>query len=246
MSAAVFDSAPLSAAAHLHVARDMRRLGAVRSFVPKLGGFNLLPHRQRKARLGRRRCLLTWAAAALTGCAAVGALAGYQAFDKARLDAQRESNEQALAQLAAPLAEHANLLRARDRQRDEAARAKRLAEPLTYLRDLLDALSFEPGDGVLLQQLRQREHETELVATSRAHLDSAQWLKRLGAIHGVTGAEMSESHHAPPKANSAAGSAGAIEFGARLHWAGATKNPATKAALAASPKAGVDHTGGLK
>ncbi|CAH2897715.1 MAG: Type IV pilus biogenesis protein PilN [uncultured Paraburkholderia sp.] len=84
------------------------------------------------------------------------------------------------------------------------------------------------------------------MATSRAHLDSAQWLKRLSAIHGVTDAEMSESHHAPPKANSVAGSAGAIEFGARLHWEGATKNPATKAALAASPKASVDHTGGLK
>ena len=59
-----------------------------------------------------------------------------------------------------------------------AARAASLSEPLTHLLDLLEALSFEPGDGVVLQQLRQREHETELLATSRGHLASAEWLKR--------------------------------------------------------------------
>jgi type IV pilus assembly protein PilN len=246
MSAAVFDAGHLGAAAQSHVARDMRRLRAAHSFTPRLGGFNLLPHRQRDARLARRRCVLLWAAAALAGCAAVVALAGYQMVEKARLDAQRESAEQALAQLAAPLAEHTKLLRARDRQRDEAARAKRLAEPLTYLRDLLDALSFEPGDGVLLQQLRQREHETELVASSRAHIDSAQWLKRLGAIRGVESAEMSESHRASGKANAAASTAGSTEFGARLRWEHTIKNTAEHAGLAASPKTSADHSGGLK
>ncbi|WP_025601818.1 hypothetical protein [Burkholderia sp. WSM2230] len=246
MRAVLFDAARLNAAAQLHVAHDMRRLCAVRSVTPKLGGFNLLPHRQRKARLARRRCLVAWAAAALAGCVAVAALAGYQAFERARLDAQRESVEQALAQLAAPLAEHAGLLQARDQQRADAARAKRLTEPLTYLRDLLDALSFEPGDGVLLQQLRQREHETELVATSRAHIDSAQWLKRLGAIRGVKGAEMSESHHASPRTNADGGAAGSIEFGARLHWEDATKNVAANALSAGSPKAGADYRGGSK
>jgi type IV pilus assembly protein PilN len=113
------------------------------------------------------------------------------------------------------------------------------------LRDLLDALSFEPGDGVLLQQLRQREHETELVASSRAHIDSAQWLKRLGAIRGVESAEMSESHRASGKANAAASAAGSTEFGARLRWEH-TKNTATNAGLAASPKTSADHSGGLK
>jgi len=246
MSAALFDAGRLNAAAQLHVAHDMRRLRPARAFPPTLGGFNLLPHRQRKAELARRRCLIAWAAAALAGCVAVGALAGYQALEKARLDAQRGSVEQTLAQLAAPLAEHARLLHARDQQRADAARAKRLAEPLTYLRDLLDALSFEPGDGVLLQQLRQRDHETELVATSRAHLDSAQWLKRLGAIRGVKRAEMSESHHASPKANADGAAAGAVEFGARLQWEGATKNATAKAPSTVSPQAVANHTGGSK
>ncbi|CAB3688804.1 fimbrial assembly protein [Paraburkholderia rhynchosiae] len=246
MNAAVFDAARLNTAARSPEARDTRRAHAVRSLKRWLGGFNLLPYRQRNARLARRRCLLAWGAAALAGCTAVLALAGYQAFEKARIDAQRASIEQSLAQLALPLAERATLLRTREEQRDEAARAKRLSEPLTYLRDLLDALSFEPGDGVLLQQLRQRDHETEIVATSRAHVDSAQWLERLGAIRGVKGAEMSESHRSSPNGNASAASAGAIEFGARLHWDDAARNTAKAAGLAASSNAKADHIGGSK
>jgi type IV pilus assembly protein PilN len=125
-----------------------------------------------------------------------------------------------------------------------------LSEPLTYLRDLLDALSFEPGDGVLLQQLRQREHETELVATSRAHIDSAQWLKRLGGIPGVTGAEMSESHrsspHANPGTNASEGEAAAFEFGARLHWEDVANVADKRVGVAASQKAKAEHIGGSK
>lgn len=185
-----------------------------------LGGFNLLPYRQRNARLARRQRLLEWVAAALAGLAAVLAVVGWQAFEKARLDAQRASIEQSLTQLATPLAEHARLLRAQEEQRRGAARAMSLSEPLMYLRDLLDALSFEPGDSVVLQQLRQREHETELLATSRGHIASAEWLKRLSAIRGVHGAEMSDLHRAASRsaAVAAAGASGPIEFGAHLHW----------------------------
>jgi type IV pilus assembly protein PilN len=240
MSAAVPGAARLNGSAQPHDARAVRSLKS-------WGGFNLLPYRQRNARLARRRCLLAWAAAALAGCVAVLALAGYQALQTARLDAQRASVEQSLAQLAGPLAAHATLLRARDEQRNEAARAKHLSEPLTYLRDLLDALSFEPGDGVLLQQLRQREDQTELVATSRAHIDSARWLKRLSAIRGVKGAELNESHRSSPHGNASVGSAaGAIEFGARLHWNDATNSAAKGAGVAASPNAKVDDMRGSK
>ena len=171
---------------------------------PWLGGFNLLPYRQRNARLARRRRVLEWLVAALAGCAAVLALAGWQAFEKARLDAQRASIEHTLTGLTAPLAEHATLLRAQDELRKHAARAASLSEPLTHLLDLLDALSFEPGDGVVLRQLRQREHETELLATSRGHIASAEWLKRLSAIRGVKGAEMSDLHRPTTRGTAAA------------------------------------------
>lgn len=184
-----------------------------------LGGFNLLPYRQRNARLARRRRQLEWIAAAFAGYAAVLLLAGWQTFERARLDAQRASIEQSLTQLSVPLEEHATLLRTRDEQSNDAARVKRLSGPLTYLRDLLEALSFEPGDGVVLQQLRQREHETELLATSRGHVASAQWLKRLSRIRGVKGAEVGDLHRPAPRGSGAPGSmAGLVEFGARLRW----------------------------
>jgi Tfp pilus assembly protein PilN len=194
----------------------------------RLGGFNLLPYRQRNARLARRRCLREWLAAILVGAAAVLVLAAWQAFQKTRVDAQRASIERSLADMATPLAEHARLTRAQVEQRKDTARAVSLSEPLAHLRDLLEALSFEPGDGVVLRQLRQREHDTELLATSRGHLASAEWLKRLSAIRGVKGAEMSDVHRSVARGHTTASSAesvsGPIEFGARLRWS----DPVTK------------------
>ena len=200
-----------------------------------LGGFNLLPYRQRNARLARRRRVREWLAAALAGCAAVLALAGWQAFEKTRLDAQRASLEHDFTQLSAPLAEHAKLQRAQDELHKNAARAASLSEPLMHLLDLLEALSFEPGDGVVLRQLRQREHETELMATSRGHIASAEWLKRLGAIRGVRGAEMSDLHRPTTRGTAPADESlsGPVEFGAHLRW----DEPAPQAAHLAKPTA---------
>ena len=116
------------------------------------------------------------------------------------------------------------MLRARDEQRKGAARAMSLSEPLTHLRDLLDALSFEPGDGVVLQQLRQREYETDLLATSRGHLASAEWLKRLSAIRGVKGAEVSDLHRSAPRSGSVGG--GQCQRPDRIRSASALGRPA--------------------
>ncbi|NPT36645.1 fimbrial assembly protein [Paraburkholderia xenovorans] len=215
-----------------------------------LGGFNLLPYRQRNARLARRRRMLEWIAAVCAGGIAVLALAGWQAVERARFDARRASIEQSLKQLSAPLAEHAALLRARDEQRQNAARAKSLSEPLAHLRDLLDALSFEPGDGVVLRQLRHREDETELLASSRGHIASAEWLKRLSAIHGVKGAEMSDLHSASSRGAAAAAAqasmTGPIEFGAHLRWNEPLQKAARAAASAAPRLVKSEQSGGTK
>ncbi|MFM0503651.1 fimbrial assembly protein [Paraburkholderia caffeinilytica] len=215
---------------------------------PWLGGFNLLPYRQRNARLARRQRLLEWTAGALAGLAAVVALAGWQVFEKTRFDARRVSIEQSLAQLAGPLAEHAGLLRVQDEQRKGVARAMNLSEPLVHLRDLLDALSFEPGDGVVLQQLRQREHETELLATSRGHIASAEWLKRLSAIRGVKGAEVSDLHRSTPRSSAVAeaGVTGPIEFGAHLRWDYLPQKTAPTSGSAAQRLMKSEQSGGTK
>lgn len=198
---------------------------------PWLGGFNLLPYRQRNARLARRRRVHEWVAAAFAGAAAVLMFAGWQAFETTRLDVQRASIERSLAQLTVPLAEHAKLLRAQDELRKNAARATSLSEPLTHLLDLLEALSFEPGGGVVLRQLRQREHEAELLATSRGHIASAEWLKRLSAIRGLKGAEMSDLHRPTTRGSAPVdeSASGPVEFGAHLRW----NEPAAKTARTA-------------
>jgi Tfp pilus assembly protein PilN len=208
--------------------------------VPWLGGFNLLPYRQRNARLARRRCMRDWAVAACVGGAGVLLIAGWQGVAVARLDARRAVEEQALARLAAPLAEHLKLLQAAQAQRQTAARATGLATPLMQLRDLLEALSYEPGDGVVLRQLRQREYETGLLATSSSHIASAEWLKRLGAIHGVQGAEMRDLHRQAGKGGASKEPlpGAAVEFDARLRWG----DPPPKAARAVK----TTQTGGAR
>ncbi|MGF6510798.1 fimbrial assembly protein [Paraburkholderia sp. 32] len=206
-----------------------------RAAVPWLGGFNLLPYRQRNVRLARRRCMRDWAVAACVGAAGVSLVAGWQSFAAARLDARRAAAGHALTPLAVPLAEHAKLSRAEQDEREAAARAASLARPLAHLRDLLDALSFEPGDRVVLRQLRQREYETELLATSSDHIASAEWLKRLGAIHGVQGAEMRDLHRPTGKGGASTEQAigGPVEFDARLRW-GDPPHKATRALKAAA------------
>ncbi|RKE34095.1 type IV pilus assembly protein PilN [Paraburkholderia sp. BL23I1N1] len=213
-----------------------------------LGGFNLLPYRQRNARLARRQRLLEWVGAALAGFAAVLALAGWQVFERARLDVERASIEQSLTQLTMPLAEHASLLRAQDEHRKGVARAMNLSEPLAHLRDLLNALSFEPGDGVVLQRLRQREYETELLATSRGYLASAEWLKRLSAIRGVKGAQVSDLHRSAPRSGAVAAASvtGPIEFGAHLRWGDPPKKTGHTSAQAAQRPMKSEQSGGAK
>ena len=119
-------------------------------------------------------------------------------------------------------------------------------------RDLLDALSFEPGDGVVLRQLRHREDETELLASSRGHIASAEWLKRLSAIHGVKGAEMSDLHSSPSRGAAAAAAAaqasmtGPIEFGAHLRWNELVQKADRTAASAAPRPVKSEQSGGTK
>lgn len=251
MTRGLLSSSPLSRPAGLsrsassRVSPSTRKVNFTKSW---LGGFNLLPYRQRNARLARRRCLREWIAAAMAGIVAVLGLAAWQVFEKTRTDAQRESIERSFMQMAGPLAEHARLTRVQDEQRRATALAASLSEPLTRLRDLLDALSFEPGDGVVLRQLRQREHDTDLLATSRGHLASAEWLKRLGAIRGVTGTEMSDLHRPVLGAHAPADESvtGPIEFGARLRWGEPVSKAVRAAGADASRPVKSDISGGTK
>jgi Tfp pilus assembly protein PilN len=164
------------------------------------------------------------------GGVAVLVLAGWQAFDSARLDAERVSVGRSLAQLKAPLAEHSRLVREADDRRARAALSEALSAPLIPLLDLVGVLSDESTDGVVLLELRHRAHETELRGTAKDHSASAEWLKELAAVRGAKGSELGELHRtvatgsrrdAPPTDRE-------VDFTARLRWtdpSGGAKHP---------------------
>lgn len=184
-----------------------------------IGGFNLLPYRQRDARRARRRCFVEWAIAALVGTALVLAVIGWQSFERVRIDGQRVLTGRALERLAAPLAEQKKLQHDDEERSKRTARAEALSGPLTRLTDLLDMLSRVSADGVVIQQLRQRPHETELLGTSKDPVASAVWLKQLSAVRGVKGTEVADLHPAARAGSGAlANPGGSIEFAARLRW----------------------------
>jgi Tfp pilus assembly protein PilN len=211
------------------------------------GGFNLLPHRQFAARRERRRRVIEVLAAVAAGCIAVLVLAAWQAAERVRLDAQRASLERSLAQLSAPLAEHRRLTRDTEDARTRAAHAEKRSAPLAHLLTLLDALSREPDEQVVLQQLREREHETELLASARDHAAPASWVKRLAAIRGVKDAEVKDLRRAATPARGITQDAsGAIEFSARLYWEGASEPAARGAASAPARPVRSANMRGLK
>lgn len=212
-----------------------------------IGGFNLLPYRQRDARLARRRCLLEWLSAAVLGCGAVLAVAGWQASERARLDAHRAASERELEHFAVPLAEQARLQHDAEEQGKRAARALALSAPLTRLLDLLDTLSSVPADGVVLQQLRQHAYETELLATSTDPVVSAIWLKQLSTIRGVNRSEVVDLHPLARAGRDASSTgSGPIEFAARLRWDEPLKQAVQAAASARAHSRETDKPRGAR
>ena len=156
-------------------------------------GFNLLPYRARKRRVARRQRLALLGAVSLAGCAAIGAVAGWDAFERARLDERRMALEASLSASSAQIGEHARLVRAEADRR----RARELAQPLALPRErflaLLEALADAPPQrGVALQRVSQRTNEVELAALAPDSQAAAQWLKRLESLHGVQAVEVIE------------------------------------------------------
>ncbi|SAL67447.1 hypothetical protein AWB70_06507 [Caballeronia cordobensis] len=158
-----------------------------------LDGFNLLPYRARRRREMRRQRLALLGALSLAGCAAIGAVAGWDAFERARMDERRVALETSLRASGAQLDEHARLLRAEaDRRRGREA-AQPLALPRARFLALLEALADAPPQrGIALQRVSQRTNEVELAALAPDSRAAALWLKRLEGLSGVQSVEVIE------------------------------------------------------
>ncbi|SAK76119.1 hypothetical protein AWB75_04334 [Caballeronia catudaia] len=158
-----------------------------------LEGFNLLPYRARRRREMRRQRLALLGAVTLAGCAAVGAVAGWDAFERIRLDERRVALETSLRASGAQIDEHARLLRAEAERRRARDAAQPLALPRERFLALLEALAEAPPQrGIALQRVSQRTGEVELAALAPDSQAAALWLKRLERLRGVQSVEVIE------------------------------------------------------
>ncbi|QIE25179.1 fimbrial assembly family protein [Caballeronia sp. SBC2] len=158
-----------------------------------LHAFNLLPYRSGARRRARNRALALLAGAGLAGCAAVGAVAGWDALERVRIEEKRDSLDVALRQLSAPVAEHARLVERRALEQRAQSVAAPLAEPRARFLGLLDALARgTPQGNIGLQRVTQRVSEVELAASAPDSHTAAVWLKALEKVTGVRAVEIVE------------------------------------------------------
>ncbi|WP_233864908.1 fimbrial assembly family protein [Paraburkholderia adhaesiva] len=186
----------------------------------KVDGFNLLPWRPREMQRQRRRRVIEWGAAALVGCVCAMPLAGWEAWERGRVDAQRRAVEASAAQLRMPYAEAQRLIAADSAQRSAAQLAQERGKPLTRTLALLDRLASAKTSGVALQQIVQHGNETELQAAVANETATAEWLGRLRAVPDVETVSVRELKRAVRGGNSKdrASVSEPIRVIARLVW----------------------------
>lgn len=177
----------------------------------QVGGFNLLPYRQRDARRQRRWRLFECLSAVLCGAAAalIGTATGSP--DEARAERTRAELESALAAFGAPLSEHRRLERMQAQAHERAKLARRLAAPGSALLEVVEALGREPMDGIALTRLRHTRGTVELMANASDGAAPAAWVERLARVRGVRAAEVAELRFA------SGGAVRGVEFVARLN-----------------------------
>lgn len=188
-----------------------------------LGGFNLMPYRQRDARLRRRRRAAELAGAACVGMAVAALSCAAQAFERARLDARRTAVEQQLAQWAPRVrAADAAARESAARGRRETAAVER-ARPLSRAVALFDALHALDYRAVVLLGLRQADGTAQLDARARDPLAAARWVERLRETRADWQVEVAgiDAGRGEP----AASEAGSIRFVVRIRWQQADSRP---------------------
>lgn len=199
---------------------------ATRRYGPRhaAGGFNLLPWRPREMQRLRRRRVVEWGAAALVGCACAAPLAGWEMWQRSRVEARRLVVEASAAQLRAPLTEAQRLLSAAAAQRSAAQLAQQRGKPLARMLALLDGLARAGPAGVVLQQIVQHGDETELQASVADEPATAKWLARLRAVRDVEMVSVRELKRTSQGANAKvqASPIEPIRVIARIAWQGTT------------------------
>lgn len=166
-----------------------------------LGGLNLLPYRQRDARLARRRRVAEFAGAAGFGFVCAALACAVQTAERVRL-------VEAAVQ-------------AREARRDRERAAVERARPLARLVALLDVLRTQDYRAVTLLALRHAGDRAELAVRAHDPAAARRWLERLREQQPEWRIEMSSVEAAAAAAPLAAGApkrAAAWRFAARIRW----------------------------
>ncbi|MCP3708248.1 hypothetical protein M3I54_14830 [Paraburkholderia sp. CNPSo 3274] len=201
---------------------------AVRVFPRRaIGGFNLLPWRQRAIRRRLRWRLLEWGAAALGGCVCALGVVLWQRVECSALEARREALERPLAQWRAPLAEAQRLTRESEARRVGDRLARQHARATARFFALADALASDVPPGVGLQQLAQFADEADLQASAADESAAAAWLGRLRSLPDVETVSVRELKRGAPAgaARESASDGEPIRVAAHLVWQGASTVP---------------------
>jgi len=186
-------------------------------------GFNLLPWRQREIRRLRLRRAAEWGAAALIGFACAAPLAGWQMWQRSRVEARRVAVEAQAAQLREPFAQAQQLARVIETRRSAAQLSIERGRSLKRAVVLIDSLASAGTAGVVLQRIAQHGEETELQAAVTSESVASTWLGHLRAIPDVETVNVREFKRTAQAANvkALARSGEPLHVVVRLGWRGA-------------------------
>nr|WP_176041831.1 fimbrial protein [Burkholderia stabilis] len=181
-----------------------------------LGGFNLLPYRERLAQALRRRRAVQCGTAILLGVLGAGLWTGAATWSRWRADAERASVETRLQQLQPQVdaATRAANAAAAATQRD--ARAAVLAAPYRRVAGLLAALTRARDDSVRLDALRMTSTGAVLEARATGYRAAARWLAGMAREQRDWRFDMNALKPASDGPVTTAGMP--FRFSVQLHW----------------------------
>ncbi|WP_321807753.1 fimbrial protein [Burkholderia sp. BCC1993] len=191
-----------------------------------LGGFNLLPYRERLAQALRRRRAAQCGAAIVLGVLGACVWTGAATAWRWRVDAERTRVEARLRQLQPRIeaARRAAGVAADLARRD--ARAVVLAAPYRRVAGLLATLAQVRGDTVRLDALRTTASGAVLDARTTSYRAAARWLARIAAEQHDWRFDVGAL--TPASATPVTGSAVPFRFSVQVRWHDAS--PRQKAA----------------
>ncbi|WP_175924502.1 fimbrial protein [Burkholderia latens] len=191
----------------------VRRTAAVPS---PLGGFNLLPYRERLAHTLRRRRAMQCGAAIVLGVLGAGLWTGAATVWRWRVDAERTRVDAQLRQWQPRLdvARRAAGAAADVAQRD--AQAALRAAPYRRIAGLLATLAQARDDTVRLDALRATSSGAVLDARATSYRAAARWLARIAAEQHGWRFDIGEL--APASAAPVADLAAPFRFSVQVRW----------------------------